>query len=210
MPRHRCCWCANRRGAAPEGQRVGVDRKQAAPLATPQPRSWHANPGGQPAPPGLRRAPYGSRARGGGEDRTKIKGKRTGPFSPCRLVTEGDGHSKKFGYARQPARSGQGTNPPAWRASALAAVGLDVKNDQKDRWNQHEHQAGHEAEIVGFHCRSLELRDRITAGGPDPARFIARCGWAPPAKPAQSKPLRSRARVVVVRGKTRVEPALGP
>ncbi len=162
MPRRRCCWCANRRGAEPEGQRLGVDRRQAAPLATPQPRSWQANPAGQQEPPGA--------------------------LSPRRTA------ATKLGGAKPPARSGQSTNRTAWRTSALAAVGLDVKNDQKDRWNQHEHQAGHEAEIVGFHYRSLELRDRITAAGPEPASFIARCGWSPPAKPGETKPDRARPR----------------
>ncbi len=156
MPRRRCCWCANRREAAPEGQRVGVDQRQVAPLATPQPSSWQANRAGQQA--------------------------HHGALSPRRTV------ATKLGAAKLPARSGQSTNQAAWRASALAAVGLNVKNDQKDRWNQHEHQAGHEAEIVGFHYRSLELRDRITAAGPEPASFIARCGLSPPAKQGETQP----------------------
>ncbi len=56
-----------------------------------------------------------------------------------------------------------GTNELNW--SALAAAGLDVQNNQEHRRNQHEHQAGDEAEVVGFHRKSLELGDRITANG---------------------------------------------
>ena len=175
MPRRRCCWCANRRGAEPEGQRVGVDRRQAAPLAAPL-------------------ASQPSRA----------------ARAPWRLITGGTA-ATKLGGAKPPARSGQSTNQTAWRTSALAAVGLDVKNDQKDRWNQHEHQAGHEAEIVGFHYRSLELRDRITAAGPEPASFIARCGWSPPAKPSETQPDRARPRFAPdlpsVEGQARTSPS---
>ena len=36
-------------------------------------------------------------------------------------------------------------------SAALAAVGLDVENDQKDRRNQDEQEAGNETEVVGFH-----------------------------------------------------------
>jgi len=50
--------------------------------------------------------------------------------------------------------------------SALTAAGLDVEHQQEHRRNQHEHQAGDEAEIVGFHRKSLQPADRITAGWP--------------------------------------------
>jgi len=36
-------------------------------------------------------------------------------------------------------------------SAALAAAGLDVKDDQEHRRNQDEQEAGNEAEIVGFH-----------------------------------------------------------
>lgn len=36
-------------------------------------------------------------------------------------------------------------------SAALAAVGLDVEDDQEDGWNQNEQKAGNEAEVVGFH-----------------------------------------------------------
>ena len=160
MPRRRCCWCANRRGAEPEGQRLGVDRRQAAPPGRSPTQELASQPSRAARVPGAL-SPRGTAA-------------------------------TKLGGAKPPARSGQSTNQTAWRTSALAAVGLDVKNNQKDRWNQHEHQAGHEAEIVGFHYRSLELRDRITTAGPEPASFIARCGWSPPAKPGKTQPDRAR------------------
>ena len=37
--------------------------------------------------------------------------------------------------------------------SALAAVGLNEQDDQEDGRHQNKQQAGHEAEIVGFHER---------------------------------------------------------
>ena len=37
--------------------------------------------------------------------------------------------------------------------SALAAVGLNDQDDQEDGRHQNKQQAGHEAEIVGFHER---------------------------------------------------------
>ena len=37
----------------------------------------------------------------------------------------------------------------------FTAVGLDEQDDQKNRRNQDEHEAGNEAEIVGFHGRLM-------------------------------------------------------
>lgn len=56
-------------------------------------------------------------------------------------------------------------NETNWIGSALAAAGLDIQNNQEHRRHQHEHQAGDEAEVVGFHRKSLEPSDRITANG---------------------------------------------
>ena len=61
--------------------------------------------------------------------------------------------------------------------SALTAAGLDVEHQQKHRRHQHEHQAGDEAEIVGFHCKCLQPGDRITAVPAGSGLFIARSGF---------------------------------
>ena len=47
-------------------------------------------------------------------------------------------------------------------SALLLAVGLNVKNQQEDPWNQNEQEAGDESEIVGFHGRWDEPRERIT------------------------------------------------
>jgi hypothetical protein len=51
---------------------------------------------------------------------------------------------------RLPWRTGHLIRQGAWSA-ALTAVGLDVKHNQKHSRDQNKQQAGHKAEVVGFH-----------------------------------------------------------
>jgi hypothetical protein len=60
----------------------------------------------------------------------------------------------------------------------LTAVGLDEEDNQKHSRNQDKQQAGHKAEIIGFHGWigngvKVSLLPRILDGA-----FIGRCGWA--------------------------------
>lgn len=65
---------------------------------------------------------------------------------------------------------------PGLCSALLTAVGLDVEDDQKNGRDQHEQQAGHETEIVGFHQGMEDSADRITIAQPLRKPFIRRCG----------------------------------
>lgn len=55
-----------------------------------------------------------------------------------------------------------GEEAPGAGSALLAAVRLDVEDDQENGRDQHEQQAGHETEIVGFHQGMEDSADRIT------------------------------------------------